>query len=395
MDDIFTMNTENNNDSVKSPSLMIIAGEISGDMRASELVRAIRERRPDTTFFGIGGELMRAEGVETFHDVKDMAVMGFVEVFKRFFFFRRVFNEMLAMAKERKPDAVILVDYPGFNLRFAAKVHEMGIKTIYYICPQVWAWNQDRIPKMAEIVNRLISIFPFEAEYFEGTGLKVDYVGHPLVDEILPYLSGDTPELPWQGGKPRVAILPGSRKNEIDRILPVMWKAAVEIEKQHPNAGFIIAAPSDQIADYINSKISSLPKGPDRYEIVANNTRHILRQAMAAMVASGTATIETAMMQCPMVIVYVVSPLTYFFAKRLIKVKNIGMVNIVAGKRLCPELIQHQAKPADIAKAMENLVTDTPDRGYMIMKLKDVSEALGEGGAAGHAADIIVDEISS
>ncbi|OGV68359.1 MAG: lipid-A-disaccharide synthase [Lentisphaerae bacterium RIFOXYA12_FULL_48_11] len=373
---------------------MIIAGEISGDMRAAELVHAVRERSPGTVFFGIGGQFMREEGVETFYDVKDMAVMGFIEVFKRFFFFRRVFNEMLAVAKERKPDAVILVDYPGFNLRFAAKVHEMGIKTIYYICPQVWAWNQERIPHMAKIVDRLISIFPFEAEYFEGTELKVDYVGHPLVDEIRPYLSGDTPEMPWQSGKPRVAILPGSRRNEIDRILPVMWKASVEIEKKHPNAGFIIAAASDEIGDYISNKIQLLPKGPDRCEIVVNNTRHVLRQAMAAMVASGTATIETALMQCPMVIIYVVSPLTYFFAKRLIKVKNIGMVNIVAGKRLCPELIQHQAKPTDIAKAMNNLVTDTPDRGFMIMKLKDVSDALGEGGASGHAADIIVDEIS-
>lgn len=388
------MSDDNSTDNVKPSEIMIIAGEISGDMRASELVRAIRERRPETVFYGIGGDLMRTEGVETFYDVKDMAVMGFTEVLKRFWFFRRVFNHMVKLAGDRKPDAVILVDYPGFNLRFAEKVHNMGIKTIYYICPQVWAWNQSRIPKMALIVDRLISIFPFEAEYFDGTKLKVDYVGHPLVDEVVPYLSGDTPELPWQGGKPRIAMLPGSRTHEIDRILPVMWKAAIEIEKQHPNSGFIIAAPSEEIANFIMAKLTKLPKGPDRCEVVADATRHVLRQATAAMVASGTATIETALMQCPMVIIYAVSRITYFFAKRLIKVKHIGMVNIVAGTRLCPELIQDKAKPAAIAKAINPLLTETPDRGFMIMKLQDVSAALGEGGAVGHAADIVVDEIS-
>jgi lipid-A-disaccharide synthase len=378
----------------KVPSLMIIAGEISGDMHASMLVRAIKERKPETVVYGIGGELMRAEGVETFYDVKDMAVMGFSEVIRRFFFFRRVFNHMLKVANERKPDAVILVDYPGFNLRFAEKVHTMGIKTIYYICPQVWAWNQARIPKMSQIVDRLISIFPFEAEYFDGTKLKVDYVGHPLVDEVIPYLTGDTPELPWQNGKPRVAILPGSRKHEVERILPVMWKTAIEVEKKYPNSGFIIASPSEEITKFIRNKLSTLPAGPDRCEIVTDNTRHVLRQATAAMVASGTATIETALMQCPMVIVYVVSRLTYFFAKRLIKVKNIGMVNIVAGTRLCQEFIQDKAKPTDIAKAMNSLLVDTPDRGFMVMKLKEVSDMLGEGGAVERAADIVVDEIS-
>ncbi|MDD4871867.1 MAG: lipid-A-disaccharide synthase [Kiritimatiellae bacterium] len=387
------MNEQNTND-LKSPSIMIIAGEISGDMHASMLVRAIKERKPETVIYGIGGERMRTEGVETFYDIEDMAVMGFWEVFKRFFFFSRVFNQMLKVACERKPDAVILVDYPGFNLRFAEKVHAMGIKTIYYICPQVWAWNQSRIPKMVQFVDRLISIFPFEAEYFDGTKLKVDYVGHPLVDEVIPYLTGDTLKLPWQDGKPRVAILPGSRKNEIERILPVMWKTMVEVEKQHPNASFIIATPSEEIAEFIRNKLATLSRGPDRCEIVVDQTRHVLRQATAAMVASGTATIETALMQCPMVIIYVVSRLTYFFAKRLIKVKNIGMVNIVAGTRLCPEFIQNKAKPVDIAKAMNSLLVDTPDRGFMVIKLKEVSDALGEGGAAERAADIIVDEIS-
>jgi len=373
---------------------MIIAGEISGDMHAAALIRAIKARQPETAFFGIGGDLMRGEGVEIFYDVKDMAVMGFTEVLKRFCFFKHVFHHMVETAEKRRPDAVILVDYPGFNLRFAEKVHKMGIKTVYYICPQVWAWNRGRIPKMARIVDRLISIFPFEAKHFEKTNLKVDFAGHPLVDEIKPFLSGATPELPWNNGKPRVAILPGSRRNEIERILPVMMKTVMLLEKKYPNSGFIIAAPSEEIAAFIGKKTGKLKAKPDRLEIVGNNTRHVLRQATAAMVASGTATVETALMQCPMVIIYKVSALTYFFARLLIKVKSIGMVNIIAGRPVCPEFIQRKATPANIAKAMISLLADTPDRGYQIKQLEKISEALGPGGAADRAAEIVIEELS-
>ena len=372
---------------------MIIAGEISGDIHAGDLVAAIKESLPNAVFFGIGGDRMKEAGVELFYEVKDMAVMGITEIILRFGFFRRVFKHMLQIAEERKPDAVILVDYPGFNLRFAEKVHKMGIKTIYYICPQVWAWNRARIPKIAASVDRLISIFQFEKEHFEGTGLKVDFVGHPLVDEAKIALHGETPELPWNDGKPRVAILPGSRHQEIDRILPVLWKTALLIENKHAKAGFIIATPSEEISSYIREKLSKLPDGPSSFEIVAGVTKHVLRQATAAMVASGTATVETALMECPMVIVYKVAPITAFIGKRLIKIPYIGMVNIMAGKRICPELLQEKAQPAAIAAAMDPLVLDTPERGYMITQLGKVSATLGEGGAIGRAAAVVIDEL--
>jgi lipid-A-disaccharide synthase len=164
--------------------LLVIAGEISGDMHAAGVIRELKKLDPTIRYYGIGGPRLRAEGVETFQDVREMGVMGIVEVLKRLFFFRRVFREMEALARTRKPDAVLLVDYPGFNLRFAASAHAMGIKVIYYICPQVWAWNRSRIPKMAAVVDRLMAIFPFEPKVFEGTGLEVDFVGHPLVTEI-------------------------------------------------------------------------------------------------------------------------------------------------------------------------------------------------------------------
>ena len=368
---------------------MIMAGEISGDMHGARLVEAIKERRPDATFFGIGGDKMRRAGVETFYDVKDMAVMGFTEVIRRFGFFKHVFNEMLDKAQAHRPDAVILVDYPGFNLRFAAKVHALGLKTIYYICPQIWAWDRSRIPRMARVVDRLITIFPFEEKYFDGTGLKVDFIGHPLVDEAKKTLKEPEPELPWNG-EPRVAVLPGSRAHEIERMFPVMWSASALIEQRYPEAGFIVAAPSSREADILRDKVKQLQGGPSRWSIVTGNTRQILRQAKAAMVASGTATIEAALMSCPMVIAYKMGGLTYLLARMLVKVDHIGMVNIVAGKKVCPEFIQDAVTSHALAEAINPLVNDDSERATMIEELKRVEKALGTGAAEDKAADIVI-----
>lgn len=375
-------------------SIMIIAGEISGDMHAARLVQAIKKLLPDTRFFGIGGPEMRAAGVDTNHDVEDMAVTGLSEVLRRFTFFKNVFNEMVAVARDRKPNAVILVDYPGFNLRFAAKTHQMGIKTIYYICPQVWAWNRGRIPNMARIIDRLITIFPFEKEHFRGTGLQVDFVGHPLVEEARKALDAPETELPWNGA-PRIALLPGSRANEIERILPVLWTAAGIIEKKHPGAGFVIAAPSEQVAEIAHAKLSTLSGGPSRHSIVTGKTREVLRQATAAMVASGTATIEAALMLCPMIIAYRVATLTYLMCRLLVKVDNIGMVNIVAGRKICPEFVQGNARPETLAGAIDPLLQDGPERAQMINDLMEVTKSLGSAGAEQRAADIIAEALGA
>lgn len=373
-------------------SFMVIAGEISGDMHMANIIRAMRKQRPNDIFYGIGGPAMRAAGVETAYDIKDMAVMGIAEVLKHIKFFKKVFHEMDNMASHRRPDAIILVDYPGFNLRFAAKAHAMGIKVIYYICPQVWAWHRERIPKMAAIVDKLITIFPFEAEHFNGTGLDVSFAGHPLVDEAAKLLATPQAELPW-GNTPGIALLPGSRHNEIEKILPAMWKAAELLAKENPKSEFIIAAPSNRQAKIIKNITEELGGGPEKYHIVTDNTRQILRQAKAAMVASGTATIETALMSCPMVIIYKVAPLTYLMGKMLIKIKHIGMVNIVADKLVCPELVQQQATPSAIARAITPLTSDTPQRQQMIKDLQMVSEKLGTGGASETAAKFILETV--
>lgn len=374
-------------------SVLLIAGEVSGDMHAAGLVRAVRKKNPGVHFFGIGGDELRAAGMEIKVDARDMAVMGLAEVVRHYGFFKRVFASMLDLARTRKPDAVVLVDYPGFNLRFAAKAREMGLKVVYYVCPQVWAWHRSRIPKMARIVNRLIVIFPFEPDVFRNTGLKVDFVGHPLVDVTRVALSEPAKSLPWTG-EPRIALLPGSRRQEIERILPVLLSAAALIEKRKPGASFILASPSQEMADRARAILSAQADKPVHCEIVVGETRQVLRQARAAMVASGTATIETALMGCPMVVVYKTSPLTYFFGRMLVKVPNIGMVNVVAGRQLCPELIQDAATPEALAAALIPLVDDTPERKAMLAGLDQVREALGQGGAAERAGDVLLEELS-
>ena len=373
--------------------ILIVAGEVSGDMHAARLVRAVRERDPDVHFFGVGGDDMRAAGAEIIYDVKDMAVMGFSEVLRRFGFFRRVFFELLALARERQPDAVLLVDYPGFNLRFASRARRLGLKIIYYICPQVWAWNRSRIPGMARSLDRLITIFPFEAKHFDGTGLRVEFAGHPLVDEARRARAEPMVELPWGGG-PRAALLPGSREHEIARILPVMWRAAARLSRADPAAAFIVASPSPTVTALLRRHIERADAPPPRNcEIVTGRTRQVLRQANAAMVASGTATIEAALMGCPMCVVYRTAPLTYAICKVLVQVDYIGMVNIVAGRELCPELIQNEATETALAAAMTPLLTDTSERRQMVDGLREVADALGTGNADQRAAEIVLDEM--
>jgi lipid-A-disaccharide synthase len=376
----------------RPPEVMIIAGEVSGDMHAALLVRALKQTRPDIKVYGVGGPQLRAAGVETLYDVGDMAVMGFTEVVRRLSFFRRVFHHLLGVARERQPDAIILVDYPGFNLRFAARTHAMGLKVIYYICPQVWAWNRRRIPHMAKIVDRLLAIFPFEKAVFASTSLKVDFVGHPLVDEIRETLNEPIVSLPWEGDL-RIALLPGSRAQEIERILPALCGAAALIEARHPGASFIIPTPSAEIADAVRSLVGSLPRTPARLQIVTGQTRHVLRQATAALVTSGTATLESALLDCPTVVVYKASALTYFLARLLVRLPHIGIVNVIANRRICPEFIQADATPHNLATALLRLIEDDSARAEMRRGFEEVRTLLGPGGAAERAAELVLKEL--
>lgn len=377
-----------------STSVLVIAGEISGDMHAARVVEAVRARDPSVRFWGIGGDELRAAGMDVLYDTRDMAVMGVWEVLKRYAFFRRVFHDMIRRAREQRPDAVLLVDYPGFNLRLAKRLHAMGIKVLYYICPQVWAWHRSRIARMARMVDRLMVIFPFEVDVFRDTGLKVDFVGHPLVDVVRPVWESGGEPLPWPTAQ-RVALLPGSRRQEIERILPVMIEAAARLEQDQPDVCFMIAAPSDKMADVSRDLLDRSARKPSRISIETGKTRSILRQARAAMVASGTATVEAALMRCPMIVIYKTAPITYWFARRLVRVDHIGMVNIIAGRRLCPEFIQDEARADTISYALRRLLTQKGEYQTVVEGLEQVALALGGGGASEKTAQIILQETAS
>jgi lipid-A-disaccharide synthase len=337
---------------------------------------------------------MRAAGVETLFDIGDLAVMGVPEVLLRLPFFKRVFDRVLDLARRRRPSAVVLVDFPEFNLRLAAAASRLGLKVIYYICPQVWAWRRGRIPAMARCVRRLISIFPFEAAHFAGSGLAVDFVGHPLVDEARAAWEAPAPQLPWRG-EPRIALLPGSRMTEIDRILPPVWEAAGLLQRLYPAAGFMLAAPSPAIEAALRARVARLGTGPERWSAVGGQTRQVLRQARAALVASGTATLEAALMRCPMAVVYRTGFLTHLLARLLVRVPHVGMVNLVAGRRLCPELIQGRATPENMAREIARLLYDEQVRAATLRGFDAVRDALGPAGAEQKAAAIVAGELAA
>jgi lipid-A-disaccharide synthase len=372
--------------------VMIVAGEVSGDMHAAGVLRALKSRYPSVTVFGIGGDNLRSLGMEIFYDVRQMAVIGFVELLPKMGFFIRVFRRMKQLAVERKPDAVVLVDYPGFNLRFASWAHAHGLKVIYYICPQVWAWNRSRIPGMARVIDRLITIFPFEPAIFEDTDLRVDYAGHPLVEKVQAR-PGDTESGVFRKGQPRIAVLPGSRRQEIVRMLPAFRAACDRILESEPGASFVVASPTPAAAEVARLCAPGLFTESSPWAIVTGQTGAVLRQARAAFVASGTATLETALAKCPMVIAYKVSPLSYHMLRRAVTVDHIGMVNIVAGRMLCPELIQHDAVPDRLAEALLPLLGETEERRVMLLGFDEVEEKLGPAGSYDRAAAMILEEL--
>ena len=380
-------------ESVSPGGLMVIAGELSGDMHAAAVVRELKQRRPDLPVYGIGGDRLREAGMEILVDAREMAVLGLWEVLKRYAFLRSVFYRMVRVARQRRPEAVLLIDYPGFNLRFAAQLKKLGIKVIYYVCPQVWAWHRSRIPKMARLIDRLLVIFPFEVEVFAGTGLKVDYVGHPLVDEARAELSAGAGSAVSRRSPQRLVLMPGSRRQEIDRILPVMVQAAGRLQRAQPALSVVVAAASSDLMPLIRGKLLGISGAPLKMEVVAGSTRRILREATAAMVKSGTSTIEAALMGCPMIIVYRASPVTYAIGRKLIRVPYLGMANLIAGREAFREYLQEAATPEALAAGVTPLLQDTPERAASLEAAAEVAAKLGEGGAAQKAAALVLEEL--
>jgi lipid-A-disaccharide synthase len=367
---------------------MIVAGEASGDIYGAHLVMAIKKLDPCIEFFGLGGPEMERAGVRIMHQLSAMAVVGMTEIIPKSRYIFRALRELKQALKVTPPDLLILIDYPGFNLQLAKKAHSLGIPVLYYIPPQVWAWREGRVRKIAKRVDRVAVILPFEKEFYRKHGLKTEYVGHPLLDISLP--KGDKEEIKKSfninhNNTPILGLLPGSRDEEIVRMLPAMIGAAEIISRDYPNLYCILPLAStvreDVVAPYIkNAKIE--------IKIESLDTKEILKIVDLALIASGTATLEAAIMETPMIIAYKVSFLSYMLGRFLIKVSHIGLVNLIAGRAIVPELIQGKATALRLAEEAVAILKNETLKRDMKQSLKLVHEQLGRGGAAKKAAYI-------
>jgi len=357
-------------------TILILAGEMSGDLHAARLLRSLKVLDPGLKAWGFGGDALAAEGMEVVEHTRDLSVMGLVEVLKHYRYFRRIFDALEARVRTDPPDGILLVDYPGFNLRFAKAVRDLGIPTVQYICPQVWAWKRGRIPKMTEILDQLICIFPFEPPLFDGTGLDAGYFGHPMVEETAAVAAD-----PEWGAGPKLALLPGSRDQEVNRLFLPMVAAALRLKKDRTDLQIRVAAATEALAERMREMLRAV-SGGDAVELAVGKTRALVKGADAALVTSGTATLETALLGTPMLVVYKTSAATYAIGKRLVKVKYIGMVNLIAEREVCPEFIQDAATPEALAAGVAGLLTDTPERRAMLKGLGEVRAKLipDEGG---------------
>jgi len=362
----------------------IIAGEASGDLHGSNLVREIRELSPVSEFRGWGGDLMQSAGVTLVKHFRDLAFMGFIEVVKNLPTILRNLSFCKQDVSTYQPDVLILIDYPGFNLRIAEWAHNKGIKIIYYISPQVWAWKESRVKKIRKHVDRMLVILPFEKSFYEKWQYDATYVGHPLVDVIERYQdTGDTRPL---SDRPIIALLPGSRKQEILVKLPVM----LAVSKRFPEYQFIVAqAPGQEDAFY-----SGLLSGYKNVSGITNQTYRLLSQAKAALVTSGTATLETALFGVPEVVCYKGSNISYQIAKRLIKIKYISLVNLIMDKLVVKELIQDEMNEKNLSAELRLLLNDADRRRQLSADYAALRNLLRQGGDASRNAARIVVEFS-
>ena len=378
--------------SAEKDNILIVAGEASADLHGANVVAALRRMNPAIQVRAMGGDHLRRAGAEILVDSSRLAVVGITEVLGRFGDLLRAYRTLKRVVQNREIGLLVLIDFPDFNLRLAGVARAAGVPVLYYISPQVWAWRSGRTKIIARRVDRMAVIFPFEVPLYREAGLEADFVGHPLMDTLGepgdPSLS--LAESGWRGD-PLIALLPGSRDKEVKSLLPEMIRAAQIISRKRSGARFLLAlAPSihpEEVKDL-------LPPQDTRIQVVEGRTCEVLRAADLVLVASGTATLETAILGKPMVIVYRVSPLSYRVARAMIKVKLIGLVNLVAGRALVPELIQSEANGERIAVEALRILEEGSYREEMIRGLAEVRERLGSPGAAERVARMALEMLS-
>jgi len=385
-----------NADRPKSSSLLIVAGEASGDAHAASLVNALRAAAPEVEFelFGATGARMRAAGVESIVKADELAILGLWEIGRALPKFWRAFGELKRAAANRQPDAAILVDWPDFNLRLARSLHRRGVPVIYYVSPQLWAWRSYRARNIARDVDLLLSILPFEKDWYAGRGIdKVEYVGHPLTGEVRPRF--DRAEFcrrhQLDPSQPIVALLPGSRHKELVRILPPMLEAAAAIQKKNPKVQFVVViAPNRRLEEaqaIINNESLNLL-------VIHDETREALAAADAAAVCSGTATLEAALLGTPLVVVYKESAINWHALGSLITTEHYGLVNLIAGRRLATELMQDEFTGDTLAQELTSLL-DPERNAAMRAELNRLMERVGQPGASDRAARAVLNFLST
>jgi len=371
-------------------TILIIAGEASGDLHGSNLVKSLKRQADGLRFWGIGGSRMAEAGVELMFSSTELSVVGLTEVFAKLRVIGRAIRGIRSGLKRRKPDLAILIDYPGFNLHIARSARREGIPVLYYISPQVWAWRRGRVRKISRRVNRMAVILPFETSFYQDYGVDVDYVGHPLMDTWSQDGPFKTAPPPIGGTRSEITVgmLPGSRKEEIARILPEMIGAAEILKERRGVIRFTL-----QLADGIDSDFLRGIMGRPTVEIqvVRGAIYDMLETCDLVLAASGTVTLETAIAGVPMVIAYKLSPFTFRVAKAVVKVPHIGLVNLVAGERVVPELVQRDCTAETLASEAMKILDDAEYRAKMIRGLDKVRHRLGGSGASDRAAKIALE----
>ncbi|MFK7860172.1 MAG: lipid-A-disaccharide synthase [Granulosicoccus sp.] len=370
-------------------NIMVSAGEASGDSHASHALQALADSGISATSFGMGAGALQDFGTELIVDCRDLAVIGFVDVLLNYHKFLKRLKLLRQSLKYRKPDLLLLVDYPDFNLKLAETAKAHGIPVLFYVSPQVWAWRAGRVPRIGSLVSHMAVLFPFEVDIYEKAGIPVTYVGNPVVhDAVSQYTRvGACEYLGLDQERKVIALLPGSRKGEIKRHLPIMINTIKLLEQKIPGIQFLLPVAPTLDPEFLNQCIGN--DMPASLQLTDKNSRDVMRASDVAFVASGTATLETALIGTPMVVMYVVNAINYAIMKRLIRIPDISLVNIVAQKRIVPEYLQHEAEPSHMADDLTSLLRDKQRRYQMLADLAVVKEKMGDGGASKRVANLI------
>lgn len=369
------------------PRFLVSCGEPSGDLYGAELVHHLRAELPDLEVFGLGGDGLVGERASLVAHVRDLAVVGLVEVVRHLGRLRRIFRQVLDEVDRRRPDLCILIDYAGFNLRLAKELHERGLPIVYYVSPQVWAWRRRRVHTIRRTVERMLVLFPFEPAFYAEHGVNASFVGHPLVDRIHPVAdpAATLSSLGLDPARPLVTLLPGSRTQEIHYNLPPLAGAVSRIAARRPDVQFALALADNLAEDLVRPALAGLP-----VTAIRSRTRDLLGSAAVGLVASGTATVEAALLGTPMVVVYRVSPLSYALGKPFVNVPHYAMANLIAGKRLVTELIQGDFTPDRVAAEALLLLDDPARREAVRDELLALRQRLGGGGASARASQEVL-----